>query len=698
MTKSLVMSPLVLLLSAKSTGAFSSGWEYREARNCTSIIDIICDNDNLSTDTLCQAIKLAGLEDDFDTETWTLFAPINTAFDALPEIVVSELLDGDDTRPLTDLIAFHTVPEQTIVSTDLKCDSRSFMANEEFTFTICEGDKTFQVGQENPIANYPQIISSDIMACNGVIHTLSEVMLFKQYNDMNSTNVDPALSTTSVTSNVPSDGPSLEPSSSPSSVPSDGPSLEPSFNPSSVPSDGPSLLFSITPSFVPSDGPSLQPSLGPTLSPSSVPSDGPSLEPSISPSSVPSDGPSLEPSISPSSAPSDGPSLQPSTAPSAAPSEGPPLQPSLEASFSNVPSDGPSLQPSGAPSKSGPQPCTITEIVCDLKIFTQLCALHASTGLDEFFNQRGGNITLFAPTDEAFENLDPVAMEYLLDGSNVKLLTSILLFHTVGDTVITSEDLQCSKKIRMDNGRKSRTVCRNTTVAQKGPGNSEFNTPTIIEPDIQSCSGVIHVIDEVMLYKTLERLGIPSKNAILPSTLAPTLAPTAVPTAVPPTIQQGNSPGESESCKTIDKLVCATPDFSVLCNSLHKTGLWNALSTGTWTLLAPTNEAFLRLPPADVETLTSDAISLSKLLMFHVVPREALYKHDLPCSAGQNLLPMANGKDTRTLCENHVPKWQKGKYNVDTDLPEYVVFDLEACNGVVHGLDGVMLYRPISEL
>eukprot|EP00536_Pseudo-nitzschia_multiseries_P007050 jgi/Psemu1/194401/e_gw1.157.17.1 len=140
-------------------------------------MDIICDNDNLATETLCEAIRMAGLEDDLNTDTWTVFAPINAAFDALPETAVSELLDGDNTRRLIDLIAFHTVPELSLTSTDLKCDSRIFMGNEDFSVTICEGDKTFQVGRANPIANYPQIVSSNIEACNGIVHTLSEVML-----------------------------------------------------------------------------------------------------------------------------------------------------------------------------------------------------------------------------------------------------------------------------------------------------------------------------------------------------------------------------------------------------------------------------------------------------------------------------------------------------------------------------------------
>ena len=137
---------------------------------------------------------------------------------------------------------------------------------------------------------------------------------------------------------------------------------------------------------------------------------------------------------------------------------------------------------------------------------------------------------------------------------------------------------------------------------------------------------------------------------------------------------------------------------SILCNGLQRTGVKRTLSTGTWTIFAPTNEAFLKLPPADVEILSNDLVALTDLIIFHLVAQEKLYKDDLPCEAGNNLITMANGKDSRTLCENFIPTYQKGKHNPDSDLPVFVSFDTVACNGVVHGLDSMMFYSPISEL
>jgi len=127
-------------------------------------------------------------------------------------------------------------------------------------------------------------------------------------------------------------------------------------------------------------------------------------------------------------------------------------------------------------------------------------------------------------------------------------------------------------------------------------------------------------------------------------------------------------------------------------------GVGESLKSGTWTLFAPNNEAFLKLPPDYVDVVTSNNEQLKKLLLFHAVPGTALYAEDLPCRAGENLLEMANGKDTRTICEDvrprePFPKYQKGNFNCDDKPPEIIVTDVGACNGVIHAIDDVMLYR-----
>lgn len=151
-----------------------------EESNCTSIMEFVCDNDSeFDTVILCEAIQMAGIHEEFELDPWTLFAPTDEAFEAIPTEVVNSLMgeDMDDTRGLIDLLAYHSINGEVVESTDLICEGRLLMANEEFTVTICEGERVYQVGLGNPITAYPEIVMADIRTCNGVIHIIDKVML-----------------------------------------------------------------------------------------------------------------------------------------------------------------------------------------------------------------------------------------------------------------------------------------------------------------------------------------------------------------------------------------------------------------------------------------------------------------------------------------------------------------------------------------
>jgi hypothetical protein len=77
-------------------------------------------------------------------------------------------------------------------------------------------------------------------------------------------------------------------------------------------------------------------------------------------------------------------------------------------------------------------------------------------------------------------------------------------------------------------------------------------------------------------------------------------------------------------------------------------------------------------------------IPLTDLLLFHIVPGVSLTSDLLPCEAGNNLLEMANGKDSRTLCTGKTsPIEQRGQFNDKADAPAFIDTDIVACNGVV---------------
>lgn len=125
--------------------------------------------------TLCELVVEAGLAEALDTGTFTVFAPKNNAFTRIPPILANELSNTD---VLKNLLLFHTVADEEIFAEDLVCDGQVTMTNLESTTTACDDDNNFfQFGGGNQPESLPRIVDADIVACNGVIHVVNEVLL-----------------------------------------------------------------------------------------------------------------------------------------------------------------------------------------------------------------------------------------------------------------------------------------------------------------------------------------------------------------------------------------------------------------------------------------------------------------------------------------------------------------------------------------
>lgn len=118
----------------------------------------------------------------------------------------------------------------------------------------------------------------------------------------------------------------------------------------------------------------------------------------------------------------------------------------------------------------------------------------------------------------------------------------------------------------------------------------------------------------------------------------------------------------------------------------------DAFQDGEWTVFAPIDDSFAVIPSDALMDLLDDPQSLKNLLMYHSVADEILFSSDLPCVAGDNLIEMANGMFTRTICDDDTPKYQKGDENDEDDMPEIIRRDVEACNGIIHVLDALLFY------
>ncbi|WP_312812146.1 fasciclin domain-containing protein [Brevundimonas sp.] len=167
----------------------------------------------------------------------------------------------------------------------------------------------------------------------------------------------------------------------------------------------------------------------------------------------------------------------------------------------------------------------------------------------------------------------------------------------------------------------------------------------------------------------------------------------AAPTAEPAT----TTPAPAPSMAPTEDIVTAastTPDFTTLTAAIQSAGLAQRLSSpGPFTVFAPTNAAFDKIPAADRNALMEPAkkADLTKILTYHVVPGR-LAAADLAAQAAANngtatLTTVQGGK--LTLRDAGGGKWEitdakGGKATI-------TMADQARTNGVVHVIDTVLM-------
>ena len=119
-------------------------------------------------ETLEAAVIAAGLAETLAGEgPFTLFAPTDDAFAALPEGTVASLLE-DPEGALTDILLYH-VASGTTLSTDL---------SDGMTVSTLNGESVIvTINDEGVFINDAQVIIADIPADNGVVHVIDVVLL-----------------------------------------------------------------------------------------------------------------------------------------------------------------------------------------------------------------------------------------------------------------------------------------------------------------------------------------------------------------------------------------------------------------------------------------------------------------------------------------------------------------------------------------
>ena len=277
------------------------------------------------------------------------------------------------------------------------------------------------------------------------------------------------------------------------------------------------------------------------------------------------------------------------------------------------------------PGTGGGDDPTVADIIAGSPDHFVLASVLDSTGLDETLSGEGP-FTVFAPTDAAFDALDPFfLLDVLMDN---ELLASILTYHVAGGTVM-SGDLSDGQTITTVNGA-------DVTISIDADGTVMVNgVATVIVADLEGTNGVVHVIDAVL---------------------------------TPP----------APTPSTVVDIIVNSPDHIILETAVIAAGLADDLSgEGPFTVFAPTDAAIAALPAGALDALLADPTgALAEVLLYHVVGAAAL-STDL--SDGQMITTLQGGDVEISI-----------DMGVMVNDANVIVADLVADNGVVHVIDAVL--------
>lgn len=130
-----------------------------------TVVDIAASSPDFET--LTAALEAAELVETLQGEgPFTVFAPTDEAFEALPEGTLDELLKPENKEKLVQVLTYHVVPGK-VMSTDLA--DGEVVTVQGSPVTIALGDMV--------MVNDAQVVQADIEASNGVVHVINKVIL-----------------------------------------------------------------------------------------------------------------------------------------------------------------------------------------------------------------------------------------------------------------------------------------------------------------------------------------------------------------------------------------------------------------------------------------------------------------------------------------------------------------------------------------
>ncbi|KAI8512351.1 hypothetical protein Bbelb_089900 [Branchiostoma belcheri] len=272
---------------------------------------------------------------------------------------------------------------------------------------------------------------------------------------------------------------------------------------------------------------------------------------------------------------------------------------------------------------------TVVNVLQDLGTENTLIALVQKAGLVSALEGKGP-FTVFAPSDAAFAALPKELVKTL--EANVTLLTEVLEFHVAPGTAL-STDLKNNLLVPSLAGPKIRINIYDTSE----PTVITAEGAPVTSPDHTASNGVVHVIGQVMF-----------------------------------PVPMG----------TVVDIAVGDKDFSTLVTAVSKAGLVATLSgDGPFTVFAPTNEAFSKLPAGVLDGLLKNVTALTNVLTYHVLSGAyylpGLRNGDMLKTLEGGNVTIKNSKDAAAMVNNAT-----------------IIAQLAESNGVLMLIDTVLIPPP----
>jgi transforming growth factor-beta-induced protein len=279
-----------------------------------------------------------------------------------------------------------------------------------------------------------------------------------------------------------------------------------------------------------------------------------------------------------------------------------------------------------------PEGPTIVDLAIENGRFTTLVtALQQANLVDTL--KGPGPFTVFAPNDEAFAKISSGDLKGLLsDGPN---LQKVLTYHVVPGRLLAGDVIKLAAANTVEGAPISIRVLPDGRVILN-------ENAFVIGTDIQGSNGVIHVIDNVLFP--------PADSAMM-----------------------------AADKKDIVDTAVADGRFTTLATALTAAGLIDTLKgPGSFTVFAPTDDAFAKLPAGALDNLLADKEALTKVLLYHVVSGKVMAADVVKLTSAATV----EGSSVAIKAEG-------GKVMVGE--AQVILPDVEAANGVIHVIDTVLL-------